>query len=216
MVVSLGPLMSKANNIPKNPRADGLGSNPRCLRRDVNRNAALGATADRAYSLITESKDINGFYNGLLGQPPPKNDPYPWGVSFPLSPPTSLPARGDRLKLTLWKQIHTAGHYVYGVDPGGDPAASPGDPVFYFHHGALDRLWWIWQMQDPENRIDAVPSVKSPQSSTPGLGHNHNHRRAQDPNDAIIDLEWLAPPIKLMEANDQLGGNGGAFCYVYV
>ena len=68
--------------MPKNPRADGLGSNPRCLRRDINRNAAMGATADRAYSLIVDNRDINGFYNRLLAQPPPKNDSYPWGVSF--------------------------------------------------------------------------------------------------------------------------------------
>jgi tyrosinase len=86
--------------------------------------------------------------------------------------------------------------------------------MFYFHHGSLDRLWWIWQMQDPENRVNAVPSVKS--SKTSGPGHNHNHRRAVDPRDATIDLEWLAPSIKLMEAQDALGGNGGAFCHVYV
>jgi tyrosinase len=89
MVVSLGPVMSKYNGVPKNPRADGLGSNPRCLRRDINRNSALGATAQHAYSLVME-KDINGFYNRLLGQPPPKNDPYPWGVSV-ISPITLKP-----------------------------------------------------------------------------------------------------------------------------
>jgi tyrosinase len=88
--------------------------------------------------------------------------------------------------------------------------------MFYFHHGALDRLWWIWQMQDPENRVNAVPSVKSSKSSRPDPGHSHNHRRAVDPRDAVIDLEWLAPSIKLMEAQDGLGGNGGAFCHVYV
>jgi tyrosinase len=83
MVVSLGPTsMSPYHglSIPKNPRSDGTGSNPRCLRRDVNRNAAMGATADRAYSLITNNSNIDGFYNQLLGNPPPKNDPYPWGV----------------------------------------------------------------------------------------------------------------------------------------
>jgi tyrosinase len=97
MVVSLGPSrMSRASNVTKNPHPDGLGSNPRCLRRDVNRNAALGATADHAYNLIVDSKDINAFYNRLLGQPPPKNDPYPWGVSFPLFPPLShLPSSPD-------------------------------------------------------------------------------------------------------------------------
>lgn len=81
MVVSLGPLMPLVNYLPKNPRQDGLGSNPRCLRRDVNRNAAMGATADRALTLLQE-KTIDGFYNRLLGVPPPRNDPYPWGVSL--------------------------------------------------------------------------------------------------------------------------------------
>lgn len=83
MVVSLGPTsMSMGSNLPKNPRADGTGPNPRCLRRDVNRNAAMGATADRAFSLINGNTEMDGFYNQLLGTPPPKNDSYPWGVSF--------------------------------------------------------------------------------------------------------------------------------------
>jgi tyrosinase len=83
MVVNLGPTsMSTASNIPKNPRTNGTGPNPRCLRRDINRNAAMGATADRAFSLINGNKDIDGFYNQLLGTPPPKNDSYPWGVSL--------------------------------------------------------------------------------------------------------------------------------------
>lgn len=85
MVVSLGPGMSRLKNVPKNPRADGLGSNPRCLRRDVNANAALGATAKHAYSLLTRNNNITAFYNQLLAQPPDKSDPYPWGVSFPFA-----------------------------------------------------------------------------------------------------------------------------------
>ncbi|KAI0911015.1 hypothetical protein F4823DRAFT_561369 [Ustulina deusta] len=184
MVVSLGPTaMSTGANIPKNPRSDGTGSNPRCLRRDVNRNAAMGATADRAFSLLTNNNDIDSFYNQLLGTPPPKNDPYPWG-------------------------IHTAGHYIAAVDPGGDPFTSPGDPLFYFHHTSLDRLWWIWQMQDPANRLYAIPFVD--------MNMTMPMKRAVDPHNVTVDMEWLGPPIQLLETHDQLGGNGGAFCYVYV
>ncbi|KAI0541728.1 Di-copper centre-containing protein [Xylaria digitata] len=184
MVVSLGPTaMSTGANIPKNPRSDGTGSNPRCLRRDVNRNAVMGATADRAYSLLTDNDDIDGFYNQLLGTPPPKNDPYPWG-------------------------IHTAGHYVAAVDPGGDPFTSPGDPLFYFHHTSLDRLWWIWTMQDPTNRLYAIPFVNTNMTMP--------MKRAVDPHNVTVDMEWLGPAIKLFETHDQLGGNNGAFCYVYV
>ncbi|KAI2614782.1 Di-copper centre-containing protein [Hypoxylon fragiforme] len=187
MVVSLGPTsMSMGSNLPKNPKADGTGPNPRCLRRDVNKNAFMGATADRAFSLLNDNAEMDGFYNQLLGTPPPRNDPYPWG-------------------------IHTAGHYVAAVDPGGDPNTSPGDPLFYFHHTALDRLWWIWQMQDPGMRLNAIPFVNG-SMTMPG----HGKRQSKDPNDVIVDLEWLGPPVKLMETHDQLGGNGGLFCYVYV
>lgn len=94
MVVSLGPKSTVVDNIPKNPRSDGLGANPRCLRRDVNRNSALGATANYTYSLIMDNKDIDSFYNRYLGQPPLKNDAHPWG-------------------------LHNAGHYIIGGDPGG-------------------------------------------------------------------------------------------------
>ena len=73
--------MSTGSKIPKNPKADGTGSNPRCLRRDVNRDAVMGATADRVFSLLNNT-EMDKLYDQLLGTPPPKNDPYPWGVSI--------------------------------------------------------------------------------------------------------------------------------------
>lgn len=77
----------------------------------------------------------------------------------------------------------------------------------------LDRVWWIWQMQDPENRVDLVPGMGA-------MGMNHPMRREpqaqEDPEDIIVDLGWTAPPISLAKLNDMLGGNDGKFCYVYV
>ncbi len=62
----------------------------------------------------------------------------------------------------------------------------------------LDRLWWIWQMQDPETRVNAQVS----------LGGNAARK---------VDLKWLIPDvIPVLEAHDGLGGHGGAFCHVYV
>jgi tyrosinase len=94
MVVSLGPKSTIVRDIPKNPRADGLGSNPRCLRRDVNKHSAAGARANYTYSTIMDNPDIDSFYNRYLGMPFLKGVPYPWG-------------------------IHNAGHYIMGGDPGG-------------------------------------------------------------------------------------------------
>ncbi|KAK0646828.1 hypothetical protein B0T16DRAFT_391194 [Cercophora newfieldiana] len=133
MVVSLGPVGTVLRGLPRNPRADGLGSNKRCLRRDINKESALGATANYTYSLIMEHTDIDAFYNRYMGMPQLKNDRHPWG-------------------------LHNAGHYIVGGDPGGDFYASPGDPYFYFHHGMLDRVWWIWQMQDPVKRVPLIPT----------------------------------------------------------
>src|SRR5687768_17406230 len=118
------------NHVPRKPLATGAGDNPPCSPRAINPTAALGGTAQEMNDLITLSKDINTFYNTLLTPPRKASDPYNWG-------------------------IHHAGHYISGGDPGADPMVSPGDPIFYFHHAALDRLWWIWQMQDPDTRINA-------------------------------------------------------------
>lgn len=174
-MATVGPGAPMMPDVPKNPIAGGGGYNPRCMRRDVNAEAALGATADRSYNLIMKSQTINTFYNTLLTPPRNASDPYNWGV-------------------------HTAGHYIAGGDPGGDPMVSPGDPIFYFHHAMLDRLWWIWQMQDPDTRVTAQVSL--------GGGGGANRK---------LDLKWLIPDvIPVLEAHDGLGGHGGAFCHVYV
>lgn len=26
------------------------------------------------------------------------------------------------------------------------------DPLFFLHHTQVDRLWWLWQQQNPSNR----------------------------------------------------------------
>lgn len=86
----------------------------------------------------------------------------------------------------------------------------------------LDRVWWIWQMQDPEARIHAIPTggMNMPphqlREEFAARRHPHARPRAEDPKNVVIDLGWIAPEIPLLEATDQLGGNGGQFCYIYV
>lgn len=63
-------------------------------------------------------------------------------------------------------------------------------------------------MQDAENRLYAVPSG--------GMPMKRQEEDPEDPMETLVDMEWLGPPIKLGETHDQLGGNGGAFCYIYV
>jgi tyrosinase len=56
---------------------------------------------------------------------------------------------------------------------------SPGDPIFYFHHAALDRLWWIWQMQDPDKRLNAIPTGTMPPM---------RRTRRADPTNRTVDM----------------------------
>ncbi|KAM0080969.1 hypothetical protein ACKRZS_006869 [Fusarium odoratissimum] len=37
---------------------------------------------------------------------------------------------------------------------GGDmiPNTSPNDPIFFLHHTQIDRLWSLWQEEDPKTR----------------------------------------------------------------
>lgn len=39
-----------------------------------------------------------------------------------------------------------------GGDPGSDFLFSPLEPAFYLHHQQVDRLYFIWQNLDWENR----------------------------------------------------------------
>ncbi|KAL6922686.1 hypothetical protein FSST1_006712 [Fusarium sambucinum] len=53
---------------------------------------------------------------------------------------------------TTGMTTHGAGHSgIGGVMEDID--ASPGDPLFYMHHGFVDHFWWKWQSEDPDTRL---------------------------------------------------------------
>lgn len=84
----------------------------------------------------------------------------------------------------------------------------------------LDRVWWIWQMQDPEKRTPLIPNPgEDPMTGMPGMGGHRRSASEQEKRadtDNIIDLGWIAPRIPLVSATDALGGNEGQFCYYYI
>src|SRR5512142_1472169 len=52
---------------------------------------------------------------------------------------------------------------------------SPGDPLFWLHHGWIDSLWWKWQSQNVEARVmemtgPNLPAQATGNFSTPGGG----------------------------------------------
>ncbi|KAJ3268683.1 hypothetical protein HDV01_002361 [Terramyces sp. JEL0728] len=54
----------------------------------------------------------------------------------------------DSFRQNLENILHNNVHAGIGGDMY-DPTTSPGDPIFYMHHRNVDRLWWIWQKQNP-------------------------------------------------------------------
>ncbi|KAJ4358213.1 uncharacterized protein N0V89_002793 [Didymosphaeria variabile] len=118
LTISLGPLMNTMDpklNIKPNPSRDGYGDNTRCLRRDVNNNlVTVSLTPTELASHITSNSAIGKFQDTV------QND------------------QGSKMA------IHSSGHYSIFGDPGGDIFVSPGEPVFWLHHGQLDRHWWMW------------------------------------------------------------------------
>ncbi|KAI1859674.1 uncharacterized protein JN550_011869 [Neoarthrinium moseri] len=62
---------------------------------------------------------------------------------------------------------HSSGHGA----TGGlmvDVVLSPGDPVFYLHHGWLDAMWWKWQSLDLPNRLKDMGGRNIPRESYVG------------------------------------------------
>jgi tyrosinase len=98
--MSLGPIQSTFEGVKPNPQADGLGYNPRCLSRDVSKDAAYGSRDEEIMALITGNNNILDFQNRMQGDFANK-----------------------------YIGVHTAGHYTIGGDAGSDFFNSPSDPV---------------------------------------------------------------------------------------
>lgn len=180
MSVNLGPIsptLAAANVTALSP-ADFFRYNPRCLRRDVSVFVSSGWTTDQnSTDLIAGSTSVEEFQDTMQGNP----------------------STGDF-------GVHGGGHFTIVGDPGGDFFISPGDPVFFLHHGQIDRTWWIWQNLDPETRTSQVAGTITTERNPPS--------RSGTLED-ILDMGILAPPIKMAKAMSSVGLTGGPFCYVY-
>ncbi|TVY44172.1 Tyrosinase-like protein [Lachnellula occidentalis] len=150
--------------------------NPRCLKRDVSSWVSTRwSTEDNSTTLITENSDIDSFQTTMQGN-------------------FTAGSYG----------VHGAGHFTIGGDPGGDIYTSPGDPVFWLHHGQIDRTWWIWQNQDIANRLDVISGT---------LTMNDSPASRNGTLDDLLDLRVLADPVAIKDVVSTLAG---PLCYIYM
>lgn len=61
------------------------------------------------------------------------------------------------------------------------------DPLFFLHHTQLDRLWWLWQQRDVENRL------------TQYGGHKQRHSPEMATLDDELTMQNLAPAVKVSQ-----------------
>jgi tyrosinase len=94
-----------------------------------------------------------------------------------------------------------------GGDPGRDLFTSPGDPLFYLHHGMIDRTWWIWQQLDKKTRTG--PAGVSGTSTFLNMPPSANTTL-----DTVIDLGFAAGPPRKMA--DLMSTTEGPLCYIYL
>src|SRR4051812_21006363 len=121
---------------PRNPRTDGYGYNPRCIKRDISGYlVARDATPAKIAALITNSKTIGPFQDSMQAQ----GNVHMAGHFTVSGDPGS--GNSDPYFFLASANSHLLDFYT-----------SPGDPYFYLHHAMIDRTWWIWQAQDFANR----------------------------------------------------------------
>ncbi|KAK5655362.1 hypothetical protein OQA88_5929 [Cercophora sp. LCS_1] len=180
MRVNLGPvsLNEYGGDLGVNPGGP-FAYNPRCLRRDISTKVNLRfANASSILDLLLKSKSIDRFQSGMQGE-------------------LSSGEVG----------VHGGGHYALGGDPGRDFYTSPGDPAFYLHHGMIDRVWWIWQMMNPEDRVSGDGVLAGTNTFL------DNPPSPKTTREDVIDLGHAGGPPK--KIGELLSVVDGPFCYVY-
>ncbi|KAK1829565.1 tyrosinase-like protein [Podospora conica] len=179
LTIHLGPVVLPEYGTPDivfNPTPEL--DNPRCLKRDLNPGVAKKWTTFRnTTELILGSANIFEFSTEMSGDP-----------------------RGS----TNLMGVHGGGHFTIGGDPGGDPFVSSNDPVFWLHHAQIDRVYWIWQMLDFQNRKGV-------------FGTNTFLDQPPSANTTIEDLLVVAPlanSVKIKDVTNTVGGS--PLCYIYI
>ncbi|KAI1815209.1 hypothetical protein GGS20DRAFT_354476 [Poronia punctata] len=178
--VTTGPFVNYTVNFGPNTEPDPLAPNPRCLKRDLNTFlCATYASIKNTTETMLESPDIELFQANIQG-----DFRYPEARKWSMA-------------------VHGGGHFTIAGDPGGDFHFSPLEPVFYLHHGQIDRMYFIWQNLDFENRqtmAGTITMMDQPPSRNGTL-------------DDILDISPVGTPIAYRELLDTVSGE--PFCFVY-
>ncbi|KAL2751813.1 hypothetical protein ACRALDRAFT_1083776 [Sodiomyces alcalophilus JCM 7366] len=175
-----GPFSNRTVNLGPGSGPDPYRYNPRCIRRDLNTPIASEWTTHRnTTDVLLDSTDVESFQALMQG-----DTRYPEAIGLGMA-------------------IHGGGHFAIGGDPGGDFNWSPLEPAFYLHHGQVDRLYFIWQNLDWENR-----------QNISGTATMYNRPPSDELTlDDVMDIAPLGEPRTFRELMDTIGES--PFCFLY-
>jgi tyrosinase len=77
------------------------------------------------------------------------------------------------------------------------------DPIFFLHHTQIDRLWWLWQQQNPRNRTFAYN------------GFHNTDDGSQGPAVTLNDVLPMGGLAADGIVRDYMDIKGGKLCYTY-
>ncbi|GLA74820.1 hypothetical protein AtubIFM55763_006066 [Aspergillus tubingensis] len=102
---------------------------------------------------------------------------------------------------------HRGGHWAVG-GVMEDVKTSPGDPLFYLHHGYIDRLWYRWQMHDPAKRLWDMggPAINESANVEPASGW------PQTTLNYTLTTFDIMPDVTVADVMNPVGGY---LCYNY-
>jgi tyrosinase len=102
------------------------------------------------------------------------------------------------------RNIHGSGHFGVGgvLGTAGNAANSPGDPLFFLHHGNIDHIFWKWQQKDLKTRLNQVGGPIEP----------FDYSGKNVTLDFKVNMGKLAGEVPLKSLLDT---QGGTLCYTY-
>lgn len=159
--------------LPETP-ADALDYAPICVERDLNNEIASPNLNQSVIDELISQPTIMDFQDHIDNRKP--------GTPF-LGP-------------------HPGAHWAVGWGMQ-DQYASPGDPIFYLHHGMVDNVWTHWQGLDPEVRENAVFGTNRSLDLSPSIEVDVEFK---------IQFNYLDEPQRL---GDTLSTTKGKYCYRY-
>jgi tyrosinase len=73
----------------------------------------------------------------------------------------------DTFTSELERNPHNKGHVALGYPMESVPVA-PSDPIFWMHHGEVDRVWSLWQAKNPGKKpiLTGTDAIMDPWSDT--------------------------------------------------